>query len=235
MKSLLLVLVMALPSLTFAENVNTTGAVSFLSLAKKVSKYSSLNFYHYDIYNFEKKTLQTRDFAAGMTQTYFQTSYSYQYLPTVTLTVGHIFQQSNPFNEERQNENRIFEQVVFSQNIQALFLTHRFRFEERLVDSEGVTDFRTRLRYQFGARRALRGNSIDRGEFYLNTYNEFYFSTTGERNALFSDDWLFLGLGFATKAMGSFELGPLIQWSRINEEKDTRTHYAVQFGWIFRS
>lgn len=223
-----------MPLKTYAKNVNSTGAMTFFSLAAKIGKYSSLNFYHYDIYNFTDKDFQDRKLQRGVDTTYFQTSYSYQYLPSINLTAGHIYQRTNPFVHEFRNENRVFEQVTFAKTFRDLTMSHRFRFEQRFLEGreEDNIDFRTRLRYQIGAKIPLRGLVIDPNEYYINTYNEFYFSTTGERNALFSDDWAYAGVGRKTKHWGSFEIGPMVQWSRINRDKDTRTHYTIQVGWL---
>lgn len=233
MRYFLLILLFIINS-TWAKNVDSQGAVTFFSLSKKFATYSSLNFYHYDIYSFERKEVGKRKFPAGLIQTYFQTSYTYQYLPHLGLTVGHIYQRSNPFMDEYQNEHRIFQQVTFAVNHRHFTSSHRLRFEERFIDDreEDKIDFRTRLRYQIGAKVPLRGLIIDPGEYYINAYNEFYFSTTGERNAFFSDDWAYLGLGKKTKNWGSFEIGPLVQWSEVDREKDTRTHYTIQVGWL---
>jgi hypothetical protein len=224
-KFLTFLLVILYSQISFSRNVDTVGAVAFLSLSKNLSTYTSLNFYHYDIFNFAKNNLGGKKFDSGVTNNYFQTALSYQYLPSLTLSIGHIFQKSTS-----ENENRIFQQFVYSKRLRAAILTHRVRLEERFIEEE----FKTRVRYQLGGRIPLRGDEIDSGEFYLNVYNEFYFSTTGERNAFFSDDWLFGGVGYMTKNLGSFEAGPLVQWSRINENKDTRTHYTLQAGWIYR-
>lgn len=217
-----------------AKNVDTTGALTFLSISKNISKYSALNFYHYDIFNFDKRSLGSKTYDAGLAQTYFQTAFAYQYLPSLNFSLGHIYQRSNPFEKDYQNEHRIFQQALFVMEHFAFNSTHRFRLEERFIEEGSENEFKTRVRYQLGAKIPLRGISLDAGEYYLNTYNEFYFSTTGERNAFFSDDWYYAGLGLSTKELGSFELGPLIQWSRINEEKDTRTHYTLQLGWILK-
>lgn len=195
-----------------------------------MSPFTSLSFYHYDVYSFTNKKVSGKEFKAGDIQAYFQTAINYQYLPDLQFSLGYIYQRSNPFDEETfQNENRLFEQVTLLKGV----VSHRFRFEERFIEErmEDKIDFRTRLRYQIGAKIPLEGLILDAGENYLNMYNEFYFSSTGKRNALWSDDWIYLGIGHKTKEWGSFEAGPLVQWSRINEEKDTRTHYTLQVGW----
>lgn len=234
MKPILVILLMSFAASAFAENISSFGSVTFFSLAAKVSKYGTLNFYHYDVFSFAKKELRGREFQEGVETSYFQTAYSHQLRPDFALSIGHIYQRSNPFNDEYRNENRIFQQATLGINFREFTMSHRVRLEERFLQnrSEHNTDFRTRLRYQIGAKLPLRGLSIDPKENYLNVYNEFYFSTTGERNALFSDNWTYAGMGHKTKNWGSFEAGPIIQWARVDQQKDTRTHYCLQLGWI---
>lgn len=234
MKKALFLLFGFFVSIAYGKNISTTGAVSFLSLSKNISPYSAINFYHYDIYGIGNKHFKGKDFNSGLVLIYFQTSYSYQFLPNLQLAVGHIFQENNPLEDHPEKENRIFEQFIFSHLTNWFAVTHRVRLEERFIDKESGSEFKTRVRYQIGGRRALRGVEIDPDEIYLNVYNEFYFSTTGERNAFYSDNWTFLGVGHMTKNWGSIEAGPLVQWSVINIEKDTRTNYALQVGWIYR-
>lgn len=233
-KYLFILLALLLSFSAQAENVSSYGSVAFFSLAAKVSKYGSLNFYHYDVFSFAKKDLRGKEFQEGIETSYFQTAYSYQYRPYLALTLGHIYQRSNPFNDEYRNENRIFEQVTYGVTLRDFIMSHRFRFEQRFIENrtEDNTEFRTRLRYQIGAKIPIRGLVIDPKENYFNVYNEFYFSTTGERNAFYSDNWTYAGIGHRTKDWGSFEIGPLVQWSRIDQEKDTRTHYCLQVGWL---
>ncbi|MGE3611804.1 MAG: DUF2490 domain-containing protein [Bacteriovoracaceae bacterium] len=234
MKKVFLLLLFLFVPTTYGKNVTTTGAVSFLSLSKSLSPFSAINFYHYDIYGIGTKHFKGKDYNSGLALTYFQTSYSYQYLPNLQLAGGYIFQENNPFEDHPEKENRIFEQFILSHLTNWFAVTHRIRFEQRFIDKESGSEFKTRVRYQIGGRRALRGVEIDPDEIYLNAYNEFYFSTTGERNAFYSDNWTFIGFGYMTKNWGAIEAGPLIQWSVINKDKDTRTNYTLQAGWIFR-
>lgn len=234
MKKALLLLLVSYVSIAYGKNVSTTGAVTFLSLSKRISAYSSINFYHYDIFGIGNEHFKEKDYSSGLVLTYFQTSYSYQLLPALQLTAGHIFQATNPFEDHLEKENRIFQQILFSRFTNWFAITHRVRLEERFIDKDAGSEFKTRVRYQIGVRRALRGVEIDPEEIYFNAYNEFYFSTTGERNAFYSDNWTFMGVGYMTKNWGAIEAGPLVQWSVINIEKDTRTNYALQVGWIYR-
>jgi hypothetical protein len=133
------------------------------------------------------------------------------------------------------NENRLFQQIVYGTDTIMGQLTHRLRFEERFIHDRttGQTPFSTRLRYQVGLLVPLRGNSLEAGEFYFNTYNEFYFNTTGRSNAFYSENWSYAGIGYQTEAHGRVEVGPLIQRSIINQQGDVRYINLLQVNWSY--
>jgi hypothetical protein len=218
----------------YAETFDLYGAVAFLSLSKGLTPKTSLNFYHSDTYGFSNKTFNGKQYDSGDLQTYFQTSLNYKWHPNINLTIGHIYQRNNPLDADFTNENRAFEQATFSHARNEIQITHRLRFEQRFINERDSYEFKTRLRYQIGASLPLQGRQLDPGEWYFNCYNEFYFSTSGERNAFYSDDWVYAGVGYQTIDWGKLEIGPVAQYSVINLEKDIKGFYALQFGWILK-
>ena len=66
----------------------------------------------------------------------------------------------------------------------------------------------------------LDGRQLDPGEWYFNCYNEFYFS--------------YAGFGYQTLDWGKLEIGSLAQYSVVNYDKDFKSFYALQFGWILK-
>ncbi len=231
-----IILFLLLLSFQTYASVTQTGAMEFISLSYKLNPVWGVSFYHYDTFSFEKKSFKGKNYEAGIIDTYFQTSLSYQQSQNLAFNLGHIFQEKDPLHDDFQNEHRIFEQVTYLQNLRFFNISHRFRFEQRFTDnrSKDQIDIRTRLRYQIGLKIPLRGIILDSKEYYFNTYNEIYLSTSGPRNAFLSDNWYYAALGYQTAHLGSFEIGPLIQTSVINNDKDLRWFYAIQSGWIYR-
>lgn len=227
-----LLILLSFPAL--GKSFEQYGAVPFLSVGKKFSEKYDLNFYHSDTFVFRDKTFQGKEYPSRDSQAYFQTSLSYRLLPAFSLTLGHIYQRNNPLDVDFANEHRIFEQVTYAHTKDATTFTHRLRFEQRFIDGRHSHDFKTRLRYQIGATFPLNGRQLDPGEWYFNSYNEFYFSSTGERNSFYSDDWAYAGFGYQTETMGKFEAGPLAQFGTVNRDKDIRSFYALQLGWIVK-
>jgi hypothetical protein len=234
MRGFLFFFFILLPLTSFSKSVETFGVVPFLSLSKGLATNYDLNFYHSDSFNLTERQVDGKHYPARDRQTYFQTSIAYKPRSYLNVALGHIYQRNNPLDVDFSNEHRIFEQVTYLQNLDALRLTHRVRFEQRFVDERKEHEFKTRLRYQIGASFPLDGRQLDPGEFYVNCYNEFYFSTTGERNAFYSDDWAYAGVGYQTLSWGRLEAGPIAQYSIINRDKDISAFYGLQFGWILK-
>jgi hypothetical protein len=234
MRALILTALFLLSSLVQARTFDTYGAVPFLSLSKGFGNKYSLSFYHSDTFNLTKRTFEKKNYPSRDIQAYFQTAINYRYLPNISLSLGHIYQRNNPLDVDFSNEHRIFEQATYSHARKAFQFTHRVRFEQRFIDERDAHEFKTRLRYQIGFNVPLDGRQLDPGEWYFNTYNEFYFSTTGDRNAFFSDDWFYAGFGYQTTDWGRLEAGPICQYSVINRDKDYRSFYGLQFGWILK-
>ena len=130
----------------------------------------------------------------------------------------------------------MFQQVVYSTDFGFGRVTHRVRFEERFIhDKAPEQEFMgTRLRYQIGITVPFRRtDEVNDGEFYLNANNEFYFSTSGYRNALYNEKLdLSAGIGYQTAGRGRFEIGPLIQRVVVDKQHDVRYFELMQFSWF---
>ena len=62
-------------------------------------------------------------------------------------------------------EHRIFQQFITKQNIGQVSLQHRYRFEQRFIES----DFKTRFRYFLGMNIPFKNS-----KYYLSAYNEVF-------------------------------------------------------------
>lgn len=169
-------------------------------------------------------------------QYYFQTSPIYKYSPNLNFVIlGYIHQRTNPFSEDFGIENRLFQQAVYGMDTIFGRFTQRMRFEERFIHNKitNETPLSTRLRYQIALLIPLQGKGLDDGEFYFNIYNEFYFSLTGARNAFYSENWSYAGIGYQTRQYGRIEVGPLVQRSIINQQHEVRYINLLQLNWSY--
>ncbi len=87
------------------------------------------------------------------------------------------------------HEHRIFEQFITRQRIGIVSVQHRYRFEQRFIES----DFKMRFRYFLGINIPLNNKELTDKTFYVSAYNEIFLNTNG---TIFDRNRLYGGLGY---------------------------------------
>mgnify|MGYP003604311431 CR=1 FL=1 len=129
---------------------------------------------------------------------------------TLTLGIANITTGILGENTDTFNENRIYQEALLPQKVgNRIYLTHRFRYEQRFVDDQ---DFRTRYRYNLFMNIPLNKNSIEKDALYLAFYNEIFIN--GERNigndrkvGVFDRNRFYAGLGYGITSKMRIQLG----------------------------
>jgi hypothetical protein len=103
------------------------------------------------------------------------------------------------------NEHRIFQQFITRQRVGIVSLQHRYRFEQRWIES----DFRLRFRYFLGLNVPLTNKEMADNTFYLSAYNEIFLNT---EDTIFDRNRLYGGLGYRLSGALRFELGYMNQF-----------------------
>jgi len=118
---------------------------------------------------------------------------------TLTLGYGNITTGTFGDSNETSNESRIYQEALIPQKIgQRIFLTHRFRYEQRFVEGQ---DFRTRYRYNIFMNIALNNTELGKGTVYVALYNELFINGQlgigdGRSVQTFDRNRTYLGLGY---------------------------------------
>lgn len=111
------------------------------------------------------------------------------------------------------NEHRLYQQLITKQQVGQLRMQHRYRFEQRFVES----DFKLRFRYFLSMAYPLWKETESGKEFYATTYNEIFLNT---KTDVFDRNRLYGGLGFRLNKQFRFELGYMNQFlNRANRDQ----------------
>jgi|TARA_B110000305_G_C19441019_1_gene641857 hypothetical protein len=108
----------------------------------------------------------------------------------ILLGYGYILSDNYIGNTDEKNsisEHRIFQQFTSKQKIGQVQLNHRYRFEQRFVES----DFKMRIRYFFGLNIPL--SNKEKNNYYLSAYNEIFLNT---KSVVFDRNRLYGGIGY---------------------------------------
>ncbi len=119
------------------------------------------------------------------------------------------------------NEHRIFQQFTSKQSIGRVKLSHRYRFEQRFVES----DFKMRLRYFLGLNVPLHK---EKNDFYLSIYNEIFLST---ESAVFDRNRLYGGLGYRLNDTVRLEAGYMNQFFESANRDQFNIFVFVDIGY----
>lgn len=91
---------------------------------------------------------------------------------TYTLGYAHITSGAFGSSNSKTRENRLYQEATIPQRLGSrVFLTHRFRLEQRRVDGQ---DNRNRFRYFLAMNYPFNQNNLGKGAVYLSLYNEVF-------------------------------------------------------------
>ena len=123
------------------------------------------------------------------------------------LGYGYILSQNYSADTEDKfdvNEHRIFQQFTSKQKIGNVSLSHRYRFEQRFVES----DFKMRLRYFLAFKVPILKTETLPTKLYLSAYNEVFLNTESE---VFDRNRVYGGLGYQLNNNVRIEAGYMNQ------------------------
>ena len=159
-------------------------------------------------------------------QLLLRTGLNYHIKPNASVTFGYAHIGNHVYKSERKSpeieEHRIWQQLLTTNNIGRVKFEHRYRLEERFVE----TDFKMRFRYRLMLFVPLNRPKIETGTMYLGVYDEIFIN---EKATFFDRNRLYGGIGYQYADNIHFQVGVLRQ------EVQTASKTFLQFGLIFNT
>jgi hypothetical protein len=234
MRKLIFTSLMILGTNSFAQNLVFYGFLPAWNQTGRISKRVNYNLFTSTTIDAFRQKTNDIVYPASDFQLYIQPSLIFVQNASLNFSASYTFQRNNPFTKIGNNEHRFWQQAVFAHSLKPGRMTHRIRFEERIIQNLALKKylFSTRVRYQIAFNLPLQGKTLDPKEFYLNMYNELYLSLTGPKNTTYSENWTYAGVGYNTTKIGRIELGYLHQELIRNLAQNIRYLNLLQVQWI---
>jgi hypothetical protein len=102
------------------------------------------------------------------------------------------------------NEHRLYQQFITKQNIERLFIQHRYRIEERFLPS----DFQIRFRYFLSFNIPLNNKKMVANTVYASAYNEIFLNA---QKPIFDRNRLYGAIGYVFSKYVKAEVGFMAQ------------------------
>lgn len=148
----------------------------------------------------------------------------------VKLTLGLASITSGEFGDGKSKsmETRIYQEAIIPNKIgNRVYLKHRFRYEQRLVDED---DFRTRYRYNVFLDIPLNSKAIEKNTVYFALYNELFINGRNTKTStVFDRNRSYAALGYGIKDNLKVQAGIMRQSTTdcYKDQLQLSLHYKI--------
>ena len=231
MKKLIIILLLSTNGLANGQSINHIGVFPTIDHTGQLSNRWSYGLYYFNAFNLVNQRVNGVEDNPGYFVFYSEQSISYSVSQKLSLAGAFVYERQHPVDEAKyRNENRFYLQSTYRANFKNTFLRFRLRYDGRFIQDQITHErpYTSRVRTLFGLNRPI-GKS---NKLYLNAYNEFFFNTYKDATIVYGEDWAYVGIGYKTKKIGSFEGGPLyIGWFNPSPTP-TLNFFYLQLTWI---
>lgn len=136
----------------------------------------------------------------------------------VLLTAGYAtisgYQNAEGFiKSSLSHENRAWQQVLLRQSVSRIQFEHRYRLEERWINSQSNSSYRTRMRYLLRVTIPINHKTMVKNTLFCSFYDEVFLnfkSTPYDRNRFYS------ALGYQFNPSANMQAGAMWQSTLIS-------------------
>jgi uncharacterized protein DUF2490 len=225
---ILFLLILASCIKAHAQNVNFPGISPSASVRSALNSKIDINFLATSKIRFGERTIKEETYLSQILEIYAQALLNYSLNKNWHIGIGYGFQRNNPFLDNWRNEHRFVQQAIYVMHLKHSMLYNRLRFEERVFSfPKSAHQFGARIRYQLGFATPLTSR------IYWQINEEAYVIPSSYRNAFFSENWIYSGIGFKAKYFGSFETGFGYNSIARNSTGDYTNYFLVQVAWSY--
>lgn len=159
-------------------------------------------------------------------QLLLRTGLNYHFKPNASATFGYAHIGNHLYESDRKSpeteEHRIWQQFLTTNNIGRVKFEHRYRLEERFIES----DFKMRFRYRLMLFVPINRPTLEEGSLYVGIYNELFIN---DKARFFDRNRLYAGLGYQYAGNTHIQLGILRQ------EVQSAAKTFLQLGLIYNT
>lgn len=201
LKTVALATMLMLPYITFGQDSNFGNWLIYFGNKQINTKWNwhhEVQYRNYDAIGDLEQLLLRTGLGYNLSENNNNILFGYGYI----LSENYISGTNEKF---KVNEHRVYQQFITKQNLNRISLQHRFRLEERFVES----DFKFRFRYFLGLNMPISKKEMIVKTIYLSAYNEIFLNT---ENEMFDRNRLYGGIGYKVNNSIRFELGYMNQF-----------------------
>ncbi len=183
-------------------------------------------------------------------QYYVRNGFEWYVTPNLSIVpIGYMYLWNFQYGKQpatyANNEQRIWQQILYRHNSGKFFFSHRFRFEERFIQKrrtdpggaviyDGYDTYLNRIRYRLQVRYVLNKPKIEPGAWFAAVFDELFYSWgTGITYTKPDQNRLYMAIGYQFTKNISLEGGPFYQTliKRNGAQEENNIGILIQFGY----
>ncbi len=166
----------------------------------------------YTLYSFRRN-----DFVENWQQSLLRLGINRKIKDHFTVTFGYDWAETFPYGKQpiikQTTEHRPFEQISLKNKIGRFKLIHRYRLEQRFIETNFDFKFRNRCRYRFTVTVPLNHTEMTNKTIYLSVFNELFINAGKNiESHYFDQNWAYLGVGFKFNKQTKVSIGYMNQF-----------------------
>ncbi|PCJ80021.1 MAG: hypothetical protein COA57_15145 [Flavobacteriales bacterium] len=209
-------IMLAMPASLFAQENETGNWLMYFGMNKVSDKFSV----HTEV-QYRNHTLAP----VNIEQLLLRTGLNYHFSDKAFATAGYGYIGGHQFESEQTHpeseEHRIWQQFILTNNIGKVKFEHRYRVEQRWVNS----DYRNRFRYRLMLFVPLNKPKIEKGAVFIGLYDEVFLNV---KKTFFDRNRLYGAFGYQFNQNAGFQVGLLHQ--RVNDFGKLYMQFALVFN-----
>lgn len=212
LKSLYILFFFFITTVGISQNSETGNWFLYFGNQKINKKWSFHNELQYRNYNF----------VGDLEQLLIRTGIGYDLSENNNnILLGYAFVHSEKYItgtdiKNNTNEHRIFQQFISKQEFGRVKIQHRYRFEQRFIDS----NFKMRFRYFLSLNVPVNKTVMEKNAVYVSAYNEIFINT---KRTQYDRNRIYGGVGYCFNKNFKMEVGLMSQII----ENSSRTQFQI--------
>lgn len=127
------------------------------------------------------------------------------------------------------HENRFWQQFIMKDNLGRFYFEHRYRFEQRWIESSTNSKYLDRVRYLLRVSVPINNKEIVKNTLFASFYDEIFINVTSNP---FDRNRLYAGLGYQFNKSINTQIGYLIQ--TVNSTTKNYLQLSLNYNLDFR-
>ncbi len=152
------------------------------------------------------------------------------------VTLGYDWVETFPYGKEpiskQTTEHRPFEQLILKNVVGRFEISHRYKLEQRLIESFSGFIFRNRFRYRFTLIVPINKQKLSEKTFYFSAFDEIFINTGKHINVhYFDQNWGYLGLGYQFNKYAKLAIGYMNQYLPKSDNIHIENNHTLMISW----